>query len=419
MEGKSHRRAPFIKMKLSQIKPPTGTFDPEEIQRLADSIKSQTLHHPIIIRADGEIIAGRKRFLAVQSLGYEEIEVKVEPLDISIERMQEISLHENLRRYNLPWYEQVVMEKELHDLRISQYGQRKSGRPWKREEHWSMLDTAEELRVSMGTLSQDLKLANALIINPGLSKVKDKKTALKLIQRATKKELAEYESLSSNDIQMDQIFLGDSLSILNQFSSESFNACVTDPPWSSFLDKSLTANPKDLLPIFKEIYRVLKRNSFLYIFLPLPDLITYREELPKFGFTVQDWPLIWIKGNCLTHGARDWQHIRDYELIMVTVKGSPILNANKETSSILNHNIVHHSKSIHPNEKPIELLEQLIEEVSFINGKILDPFAGSGSTLAACKKTGRKFIGIEKEKKFFELIERRLSNENFDRNNPT
>ncbi len=69
---------------------------------------------------------------------------------------------------------------------------------------------------------------------------------------------------------------------------------------------------------------------------------------------------------------------------------------------------VHSSKLIHPNEKPIELMRYIIRHCTFPGGKILDPFAGSGVTLHACKEIDRRYIGIEKEKKFFDKIEERL-----------
>ena len=66
------------------------------------------------------------------------------------------------------------------------------------------------------------------------------------------------------------------------------------------------------------------------------------------------------------------------------------------------------SKNIHPTEKPLDMLQYLIKKSSKENDKILEPFAGGGSTLLACKNTNRKATGIEIENKYVELIKERI-----------
>ena len=64
----------------------------------------------------------------------------------------------------------------------------------------------------------------------------------------------------------------------------------------------------------------------------------------------------------------------------------------------------------HPTVKPIALMEYLVTLTSTPTGGIvLDPFAGSGTTLVACKKLGRTFIGIEKEEEYCKIAEARLN----------
>ena len=62
----------------------------------------------------------------------------------------------------------------------------------------------------------------------------------------------------------------------------------------------------------------------------------------------------------------------------------------------------------HPTVKPTELMKWLVQLVTPEGGVVLDPFAGSGTTLVACKMLGRNAIGIEREQEYVEIIKRRL-----------
>jgi site-specific DNA-methyltransferase (adenine-specific) len=68
-----------------------------------------------------------------------------------------------------------------------------------------------------------------------------------------------------------------------------------------------------------------------------------------------------------------------------------------------------HRMAIHPTEKPIGIIDPLLNYSVPLGGTVLDPFAGSGSTLAAAKASGRKAIGIEINERYCELAATRLS----------
>lgn len=70
-----------------------------------------------------------------------------------------------------------------------------------------------------------------------------------------------------------------------------------------------------------------------------------------------------------------------------------------------------HRRSIHPTEKPVELLSPLISYACPLGGIVLDPFAGSGSTATAARSIGRKAILIEADESYCEAIAQRMSRE--------
>ena len=65
-------------------------------------------------------------------------------------------------------------------------------------------------------------------------------------------------------------------------------------------------------------------------------------------------------------------------------------------------------KNVHPTVKPVELMKYLCRLVTPKGGTVLDPFMGSGSTGMAAKDEGFDFIGIEKEKEYFDICQSRI-----------
>ena len=63
----------------------------------------------------------------------------------------------------------------------------------------------------------------------------------------------------------------------------------------------------------------------------------------------------------------------------------------------------------HPTQKPVLLLEDLIKTFSNRNNLVVDLTMGSGTTGVACMNTNRRFIGIEKEKQYFDIAQKRIS----------
>ena len=95
----------------------------------------------------------------------------------------------------------------------------------------------------------------------------------------------------------------------------------------------------------------------------------------------------------------------DFERIFLT--GEHIRRNSSRSSVLATHGGMSTYRSGHPHAKPVALLQTLMEWLP--DGVIADPFAGSGSTLVAAARLGRKAIGVELEERYCEIAARRLS----------
>ncbi|EGT5594934.1 site-specific DNA-methyltransferase [Corynebacterium striatum] len=88
-----------------------------------------------------------------------------------------------------------------------------------------------------------------------------------------------------------------------------------------------------------------------------------------------------------------------------------IISKREHNTDIWNFPIVQGYAGKHPCEKPISMMEHIIETSTKPGDIILDPFAGSGSTLRAAKNLGRRAIGVELEERYCEIAAQRLAQE--------
>ena len=107
--------------------------------------------------------------------------------------------------------------------------------------------------------------------------------------------------------------------------------------------------------------------------------------------------------NPVRQGRENRAHLGKYTSATWTDDGTRLL------TSVLAVRSMHQNGAIHPTEKPVELLTPLIEYACPPGGLVLDPFAGSGSTLEAARLTGRRAIGIEGWEPYAEATARRLA----------
>lgn len=404
-----------------------------EIEELAESIRERGLLHPLAVQALNTtppkyiVRAGRKRLRACEMIGVTEVPCIVVSGDEK--ELKLIQIEENLRRYNLPWWEICEYIANWHRLRQEEEGiaQPIKGKATREKPGHSMRDTAAELGRSLGFISEGIALDKAVKRDPVLKNIKDRDTAIRLVRSAAKRIEAELGAEAPVEFDINQIYNGSATDVLKQFPHAAFNACITDPPWLKYVDEKLTRDD-ETVPVFEEVFRVLKPDSFLYMFVGFEDFRSYSRRLPRFGFTVAKTPLLWIKkelrvvtpesegfkakatlhGVVISKGARAWEYSRDFELVLLAVKGSPSLVSSTQQSSILVYPPLPPVKLTHPHEKPIEAIQHILRDCTHEGSVVLDPFAGSGAHVEACESLKRRWIAIERDHDAYEKIKKRM-----------
>ena len=156
----------------------------------------------------------------------------------------------------------------------------------------------------------------------------------------------------------------------------------------------------------------IKNTGCLMIFTKWTVQGIFIEELKKHNARSQN-VIIWDK---ITHGMGDLKRAfgNRYESIIFYAKPD-FRFTGKRPVDIIQQCRVNPNKLIHPNEKPVELLANLIIPCVKIGGIILDPCMGSGSTGVACLNTNRDFIGIELDDNYFEIAKKRIEEHLTDR----
>jgi len=237
---------------------------------------------------------------------------------------------------------------------------------------------------------------------------------------------------SVNDIQLHH---GDCLDVMPTLEAGSFDAIIADLPYGTTACKWDTVIP--FAPLWAEYKRLIKPRGAIVLFGSQPFtslLVTSNLDWFKYAW-------VWDKrkgGNPLLSKV---QPIKVNEDIIIFSNGktnyNPIMtkrdkpkrrggnrgkvsettrNAfvedktyfDKYPKSILDISNASQTDKVHPTQKPVALLEYLVRTYTNEGDTVLDNTMGSGTTGVACVNTGRRFTGIEKEAKYFEIARDRI-----------
>ena len=213
------------------------------------------------------------------------------------------------------------------------------------------------------------------------------------------------------------LYVGDALTVLPSLPTGSADLVATDPPYgigfvsdirTDKFDKILGDDSTDIgASVIEQSIRVLRNGRHLYAFGPWQETL---EQHPQVSTPVQ---LIWNKAGAPGLGNLKTPYGSTHEVLYFVSKNSKksgrgALSARLRQGTVLSTPRKAASKYQHPTEKPVALMRQLIESSSLVGDIVLDPFAGSGSTLVAAIITGRKAIGIELDEQYADVIIERL-----------
>jgi site-specific DNA-methyltransferase (adenine-specific) len=244
------------------------------------------------------------------------------------------------------------------------------------------------------------------------------------------------------------LYKGDCLIEMNKIADKSIDMILCDLPYGTTACSWDVVIPFDKL--WEQYNRIIKDNGAILLFgtepfssaLRLSNLRTYKYDLywkkekptnflqlkKRFGKVTENI-CVFYKKQCTYNPIKiktdkyvsNKPKIKDNDSI-VSAKGfkniKPYVDdGTRYPNDILEFNRVPLGKTVHPTQKPTNLLEFLIKSFTNENETVLDNCMGSGSTGVACINTNRNFIGIEQDDNYFEIAKQRIEYANKEKQN--
>ena len=229
-----------------------------------------------------------------------------------------------------------------------------------------------------------------------------------------------------------RLYHGDCLKLMKDIPDESVDMILTDPPYG--VTRCVWDKVQPFEPMWEEYRRIIKPNGCIAIFAGEP----FSSALVQSNLKMYRYELIWKKDIHSDFLNANRKPLKIHDKIQIFYKKQPIYNPQMTSGKAYNNRGIkresecygkmysYEAKSeiterylstvlefkrevgIHSTQKPVPLLAWLIRTYTDADDVVLDSFMGSGSTGVACVQEGRRFIGIEQKRRYFEIAQRRI-----------
>ena len=223
---------------------------------------------------------------------------------------------------------------------------------------------------------------------------------------------------------------GDCLKLIKQVPSNSVDLILIDPPYeisrpTNFQSGEETGRDTDrfrismdfgewdknftgLEVVIKEGYRILRQGGTMICFYDLWKIETLKNLYDRNKFKQVRF-IEWMKTNPVPINSKINYLTNAREVAVSAIKGSkPTFNSSYDNGLYSYPICAGKERTIHPTQKPLSLITDLVLKHSNEGDTVLDCFMGSGTTGVACKNTNREFIGMELDEKYFEIACNRI-----------
>ncbi len=464
-----------MKIPINQLKTcPINSeiYRDSDVGDLVNSIGEVGLLQPIVVTPDNTIISGHRRFKAIQSLGWTEVEVEVKEVDDDSIPLYIVLFNQSRNK---------VASELIREIMVLMDSQWIGQGNWNRGKSDQMITFGNwRDKVSKDIGISQTKIQKLLYIyqnQPELIKyIDDDRMTIHSAWLETKRQmntisLSEHRSnrnqnspLLSKDF---TLYLKSSES-MDEVSDQSIDLIVTSPPYWKKRNYGvdgqigLETSPNDylnnLLKVFDECKRVLKDDGSMFIVIGdtfnsygslqnIPQRLSI--ELTDRGWLSRNW-LVWHKTNPKPESVKTrWNTSCEFVLFFTKSQNYyfdidsirvPYKNKSKFSGSPRHHNLkhsfqIHQETMVHPLGKlphdflddiietsvsqesgdlkhgatfPEKLIEPLIKVGSMVGDTVLDPFCGTGTTGKVSLSNGRKSIGYEINPRFNEIIKQKM-----------
>ncbi len=376
-----------------------------DIDDLADSIARLGLINPITIDHNNILIAGERRLSACRQLGWTHVPVQFLE-DLTPTNRLLIELEENIKRKDITWQEHTAAIAKYHALRKEE------------EPGWSEEKTAKALSRTQQSINQHLTVAREL----SAPTVQQAATFTTAIERAKTVARKRDDLLHNNNgivsTHQSPILTADFLT-WSQQSQEKFNFIHCDFPYGiNYQDApgQKSANQDrylDTPETYWQLFNALAGNLDNFCALDAhimfwfsPNLYCNTWEMLKLldGFTFEEHPLIWHRPGEGIAPDPYRRPRRVYEMAFYGWRGEAKINTVKD-----NVFSAPTERERHPHEKSQIMLEHFFAMFVDAHTRLLDPSAGSGSSIRAARRLGAcNTLGIEISEEFANVARRAL-----------